>query len=80
VLALAAAPDSTWLATVSDDHTVQIWQVASGALVITALATGYPISLAAWTSDVSVVVGGHRGPYFLRLSGPPHNTTHSKVR
>jgi hypothetical protein len=46
--ALAAAPDSTF-ATAGNDHTVRIWEVDSGVLV-PALATGYPLSLAAWTA------------------------------
>jgi WD40 repeat protein len=68
VTEMAAAPDSTWLAT-TIEGTVRLWDTRTGCAVA-ALATAYPLTLVAWTSTTNLALGGHRGPYFMRLAEP----------
>jgi len=63
---LAIAPDGTWLASAGNDNTVRIWHAFMGR-PCAALRVGYPLTVARWTSDSGIAVGGHRGPYFLKI-------------
>jgi hypothetical protein len=66
--------DGILLASTSIDRTcaARLWEIETGS-AIAALAAGHPLTLVAWTGTTSLVLGGHRGPYFMALAEPHEN-------
>jgi WD40 repeat protein len=67
VRALAAAPDGSWLASVSEDGTARMWDVDAGRCVAS-LRTAHALGCVV-TYGARVAVAGDRGPYFFAVAG-----------
>jgi len=67
VTGCAFSPDGKLIISSSSNSTLKIWGAESGKCVSTFYADG-PLLCCAFSSDnVSIVAGGARGVYFLRL-------------
>ena len=64
--ALVVAPDGSWLASASLDHTVRIWDPTTGQLVAS-MRVGHPLTLAIRDVGDRIIVAGERGPYILSI-------------
>ncbi len=74
---LAASPNGNWLASVSYDATIRIWNPLTGQPIAMMRLDG-PIATCCWIPETStIVVGGSRdGIYAFDLIGdtaPPHH-------
>jgi WD40 repeat protein len=65
VLAVAIAPDSTWLATAGADGTVRIWDPVIGARVGSSRVAG-PLAHLGWSGETLLAAGAF-GPYIFRF-------------
>ena len=63
VRAVAVAPDSTWLATTSDDQTVRIWDPATGQQRHTLTGHTRPVTAVAIAPDGTWLATGSGNPF-----------------
>ena len=64
VAAVAVTPDGSWLASVSVDNSVRIWDVAASRTV-TMMRVERSLSSCAWLDGNSLAIGGSAGLYLF---------------